>query len=100
MYVCACVYLVMFECAVDQQRWLFLHPLYDSVGHSIIRRRAGLSSGNTVLIIHILLGWPVCMCKKKKRGGGVIMSETPLTVLFRIDFNDQFQDSVVSGAKS
>lgn len=38
--------------------------------------------------------------KKKKGGGGVIMSETPLTVLFRIDFNDQFQDSVVSGAKS
>ena len=99
MYVCARVYLVMFECAVDQQGWLFLHPLNDSVGHSIIRRRAGLSSGNTVFIIHILLGWPVCMMLKKKNGG-VIVSETPLTVLFRIDFNDQVQDSVVSGAKS
>lgn len=55
VYVCACVYLVMFECAVDQQRRLLLHPLNDSMGHTIIRLGAGLSSRNTVLIIHILL---------------------------------------------
>lgn len=67
VYLCACVYLVMFECAVDQQRRLLLHPLNDSMGHTIIRLGAGLSGRNTVLIIHILLGRPGCVCKVQKK---------------------------------
>lgn len=59
MCVCVSVYLVMFECAVDQQRRLLLHPLNDSMGHTVIRLGAGLSSRNTVLIVDILLGRPV-----------------------------------------
>lgn len=46
----------MFERAIDEQRRLLLHPLSDSVGHTIVRLGAGLSSGNTVLIVHVLLG--------------------------------------------
>lgn len=51
-------YLVMFKHAVDQQRRLLLHPLDDSVGHPIVGLRAGLSGGNAVLIVHVLLGRP------------------------------------------
>lgn len=51
-------YLVMFEHAVDQQRRLLLHPLDDGVGHAIVGLRAGLSGGNAVLIVHVLLGRP------------------------------------------
>lgn len=52
------LYLVLFEGPVDQEGGLLLHPLYDRVGHSIVRLGAGLSRLNTVLIIHILLGRP------------------------------------------
>lgn len=68
VYVCSCMYLVMFECAVDQQGRLFLHPLNYSVSHTIIRLGAGLSGRNAVLIIHIVL-WRtgrVRDAKKKK----------------------------------
>lgn len=60
MYTCAYMYLIVFECAVDHQWRLLLHPLNDGMGHTIIRLGAGLSSRNTVLIINILLGWPKC----------------------------------------
>lgn len=56
--VCPCGHLVMFEGAVDQQRRLLLHPLGHSVGHTVVRLGAGLSGRNTVLIVHVLLGWP------------------------------------------
>lgn len=58
IYGCSCMYLVMFECAVYHQGWLLLHTLNYGMSHPIIRLGAGLSSGNAVLIINILLGWP------------------------------------------
>lgn len=49
----------MFECAVDQQGRLLLHPLDDGVRHAVVRRLgAGLSSGDAVLVVHVLLGRP------------------------------------------
>lgn len=52
------LYLVLFEGPIDQQGGLFIHPLYDCMGHSIVRLGAGLSRLNTVFIIHILLSRP------------------------------------------
>lgn len=48
----------MFEHAVDQQRRLLLHPLDHGVGHAVVGLGAGLSGGNAVLIVHVLLGRP------------------------------------------
>lgn len=58
MCVPVCVYLVMFKCAVDEQRGLLLHSLYDGMGNTVVRLGAGLTCWNTVFIIHILLGGP------------------------------------------
>lgn len=51
-------YLVMFERSINQQGRLLLHPLHDGMSHSIVGLCGGLSSGNAVLVIHILFGRP------------------------------------------
>lgn len=48
----------MFERAVDQQRRLLLHPLDHGVRHAVVGLRAGLSAGDAVLVVHVLLGRP------------------------------------------
>lgn len=51
-------YLIMFEHAVDQQRGLLIHLLYDGVRHAVVGLQAGLVRRNAVFIVHVLFGRP------------------------------------------
>lgn len=42
IYCVLVIYLVLFECSVDQERGLFIYSLSDRMSHSIVRLQANI----------------------------------------------------------